>query len=61
MERSEELGIKLPVAFGFDVFAIQPNFVTGCIAPRFDAFIVSSLLKLLSVVEVFPANGHQIL
>ena len=46
--------------FGFDVFAIQPNFVIEGVAPRLDAFIKSLLLKLLSVVEVLLANGHQI-
>ena len=60
MERSKELGLKLLVAFGFDVFVIQPSFVTGCIGPRLGAFIVSLFLKFLSVVEVFPANDHQI-
>ena len=53
--------LKLPVAFGFDVFIIQPNFVTECVALRLDVFIVGSLLKLLSVMEVLLANVHQIL
>ena len=58
LERSKKLRLKLPVAFGFDVFAIQPNFVIGSVATRLDAFILSSLLKLLSMVEVLPANSH---
>ena len=61
MERSKEHGFMLLVAFGFDLFVIQPNFVTKCVALRLDVSIVSLFLKLLRVVEVLPANGHQIL
>ena len=59
-ERFEELGFKLSVVFGFDVFAIEPNFVSGNVASRLNAFIVSLLLKLLSMMEVLLANRHQI-
>ena len=59
-ERSKELGLKLQIAFGFDVFAIQPNFVTEGIAFRLDIFIVSLLLKLLTMVEDLSTNDHQI-
>ena len=46
--------------FSFDVFAIQPNFVIRSIALRLNAFIISLFLKLLSMIEVFLANGYQI-
>ena len=58
-ERPKELCLQLPVAFGLDIFAVQPNFLAGGIAPRFDSFIVSSFLKFLGIVEVFSANNHQ--
>ena len=61
LKRSEEFGLKLPVLFRLDIFAIQPNFVTKAIATRLEAFFMSFLLKLLSIVEFFLANRHQIL
>ena len=54
------LCLKLPVLFGLDVFAIQPNFITRGIAPRLDAFIVGPFLKFLGIIEVFIANNHQL-
>ena len=58
-ERPKELCLQLPVAFGLDIFAVQPNFIAGGIAPRFDSLIMTSFLKFLSIVEIFPANNHQ--
>ena len=60
MKRSEELGLQLPVSFGLDTLAVQPNFVTRYVVLRLHALIVSSLLKLLSMVEVLPSNGYQL-
>ena len=57
-ERPKELCLQLPVTFGLDIFAVQPNFFAGGVAPRFDSFIVSSFLKFLGMVEVFLANNH---
>ena len=59
-KRSKELRLQLPVSFGLDVFAVQPNFITGGIAPRLDAFIVGPFLKFLGMVEVLSANNHQL-
>ena len=59
-KRSKELRLQLPVSFGLDVFAVQPNFITGGIAPRLDAFIVGLLLTFLGMVEVLLANDHQL-
>ena len=59
LERPKELCLQLLVAFGLDIFAIQPNFFTRGIAPRFYSLIVSSFLKFLGMVEVFLANNHQ--
>ena len=60
-ERFKEFGLKFLVAFSFNVFAIQPNFVIKGVAPRFNFFIISLLLKLLSMVKVLLANSDQIL
>ena len=59
-ERSKELYLQLPVVFGLDIFAVQPNFLTGGVAPRFDSFIVSSFLQFLGMVKIFLANNHQL-
>ena len=53
-----KIGLKLLDAFGFDVFAIQSNFVTVGVASMLNVFIISSLLKLLSIVEVISANSY---
>ena len=50
---SKKLRLQFPLLFGLDIFAVQPNFITGSIALRLDAFIIGLLPKLLSVVEVF--------
>ena len=63
MEDSEwpkELCLQLPVSFGLDVFAIQPKFITGGIAPRLDAFIVGPFLEFLGMVEVLSTNDYQL-
>ena len=43
------------------MLATQPYLVAWGIASWLDTFIVGSLLKLLCVVEVLLANGHQLL
>ena len=52
-KRFKELFFQLPLLFCLDIFAVQPNFIIGGIALRLDAFIVSLLLKFLSIVEIF--------
>ena len=59
-KQSKKLCLQLPVLFGLDVFAIQPNFITGGIAPRLDAFIIGSLLEFLGIVEILTSNNHQL-
>ena len=61
LKRFKKLGFYFLVLFGLDIFDIQPNFIIARIASRLDAFIISLLLKLLSVLGVFVANGHQLL
>ena len=50
-ERRKKLCLQLLVALGLDIFAIQPNFLAGGIALRFDSLIVSLFLQFLSIVE----------
>ena len=58
-KRPKEFCLQLPVAFGLDIFAVQPNFFAKGVAPRFDFLIVSLFLKFLGMVKVFSANNHQ--
>ena len=45
--------------YGLGIFAVQPNFIAGGIASKFDSLIVTSFLKFLGMVEIFLANNHQ--
>ena len=58
-EQPKKLCLQLPVIFGLDVFIVQPNFLAGGIASKFDPLIVNLFLKFLGIVEVFLANNHQ--
>ena len=60
LERPKKLCLQLPVALGLDILAIQPNFLTGSVALRFDSLIVSLFLQFLGMVEIFLANNHQL-
>ncbi len=59
-ERSKEFSLEFPIPFGFDVFAIQPNFVARGIASRLRMLVMISLLKLLCMLEVLSADSHQL-
>ena len=59
LEQSKELCFQLPVLFGLDLFAVQPYFITGGIASRLNAFIVSLFLKFFGMVKVFLTNNYQ--
>ena len=58
-ERPKELCFQLSVVFGLDIFAVQPNFLVGGVASRFNSLIVSSFLRFLGMVEVFSVNNDQ--
>ena len=60
LKRSKEFYLQLPILFDLDVFAVQPNFITQSIALRLDAFIIGSLPKFLSMIEVFLTNNHEL-
>ena len=59
-KRLKELCLQLSVTFDLDIFAVQPNFLTGGVAPRSDSLIVSALLKFLGMIEIFLANNYQL-
>ena len=57
-ERPERLGFQLPISLGLDILAVQPNLLARRVASRLYALVVSTLLQILSVDEVFSANNH---
>ena len=50
LKRPKKLCLQLPIAFGFDIFAVQPNLFTGSITSRLSFFIVGSFLQFLGVL-----------
>ncbi len=57
---SKEFSLEFPIPLGFDVFAIQPNFVARGIASRLRMLVVISFLKLLCILEVLSVDNHQL-
>ena len=49
-KRPKELRLQLPIAFGFDIFVVQPNFLAGSVTSRLSSFIVGSFLWFLGVL-----------
>ena len=49
-KKPKELRLQLLIAFGFDIFAVQPKFLTGSVTSRLSSFIVSSFLQFLNVL-----------
>ena len=60
LEQPKKLSLKLLFTLGFDVFAVQPNFLARGIAPRLDSPVMNSFLKLLSMVKVLAKNNYQV-
>ena len=60
LKRPKELCLQLPIAFGFDIFAVQPNLLAGSITSRLNFFIVSLFLQFLGVLQVFSTYSHKI-
>ena len=54
----QKFGLYFLILFGFDIFIIQPNFITGNIASRLGAFVVTLFLKFLNTIEVFLVNSY---
>lgn len=55
----KKLCFQLPVVFGFDIFGIQPTFITKSIVFEFDAFIIGPFLEFLGMIEMFFTNNYQ--
>ena len=49
-KRPKELRLQLPITFGFNIFAIQPNLLAGSITFRLSFFIVGSFLQFLGML-----------
>ena len=49
-KRPKELRLQLPIAFGFDIFAIQPNLLARSVTSRLGFFIVGLFLQFLGVL-----------
>ena len=49
-KRPKELRLQLPIAFGFDIFAVQPNLLAESITFKLSFFIVGSFLQFLGVL-----------
>ena len=56
----KELRLQLPIAFDFDIFAVQPNFLTRSVTFRLNSFIVGSFLQLLGLLQVLSLYSHEI-
>ena len=59
-KKTKNLGFQVAIPLSFEMLATQPYFVAWGVALWLDTFIVGLLLKLLCVVEVLLANGHQL-
>ena len=49
-KRPKKLRLQIPIAFGLDIFAIQPNLFARNIISRLSSFIVGSFLQFWSVL-----------
>ena len=56
----KQLCLQLPVVFGLNIFAVQPNFLAGGVAPRLNSLVMSLFLKFWGMVEIFLANNYQL-
>ena len=59
-KRPKKLYLQLLIAFGFDIFAIQPNFLAGSVTFRLCFFIVGLFMQFLGILQVFSAYTHKI-
>ena len=58
-KRPKKFCLQLLITFCFDIFAVQPNFLTKNINSRLRFFIVSSFLQFLIVLKVFSVCSHK--
>ena len=60
-KKPKKLHLQLLITFGFDIFAIQSNFLTRSETSRLSSFIVSLFLQFLDILQVFFTCSHEIL
>ncbi len=60
-KKSKEFSIKFPIPLGFNVFAIQPNFITWGIVSKLYMLVMILLLKILYILEIFSIDSYQLL
>ena len=60
LERPKKFGFELPLLFCLDVVAIEPDFLTWCIAQGFQAFVMSLHLEVLRMQKVLATNVDQL-
>ena len=56
----KKLRLQLLLVFSFDIFTIQPNFLTENVTFRLSSFIIGSFLQFLSVLQVFSIYNYKI-
>ena len=57
---SKKLRFQLPIIFRFNIFAVQPNHLTGSITFRLSSFIMVSFLLFLGVLYFFSLCSYKI-
>ena len=50
LKRPKQFHFQIPIVFGFDIFAIQPNFFAGSITSRLNSFIIGLFLQFLGIL-----------
>ena len=49
-KKPKKLHLQLLIAFGFDIFAVQPNFLAGSVIFELSCCIVGSFLQFLGML-----------
>ena len=60
LKRPKEFCLQLSIAFGFDIFTVQPNFFTRTVTSRFSSFIVGLFLQFLGMLQLLSIYSHEI-
>ena len=50
LKRPKRLYLQLRIVFGFDIFAVQPNFLARSVTFKLNSFIIVSFLQFLGVL-----------
>ena len=60
LKKLKKLRLQLLIAFGFDIFTFQPNFLAKSITSRLGSFIMGLFLQFLGILQVLSACSHKI-